>query len=158
MPSCVPEYRYALDKHSHAGRIARCMKALVKAILPLLLAAMSTSAMAEWMQVYGGETSDAYADVTTIRKKGKTVKMWDMIDLKQPQEVDGVLFQSVKSQSEYDCAKVRSRLLAVYYYALPMGTGEVVLSETKPSDWEPVLPGTRGVIMWNVVCSKTKLK
>jgi hypothetical protein len=134
------------------------MKALVKASLSLLLAAMSTGAMAEWVQVYGGETSDAYADLTTLRKKGNTVKIWDMVDLKQPQVADGILFHSVKSQSEYDCAKVRSRLLAVYYYSLPMGTGELVLSEPNPSDWEPVIPGTRGVIMWNVVCSKTKLK
>jgi len=47
------------------------MKARLKAILPLLLAAISTGAMAEWVQVYGGETSDAYADLTTLRKKGK---------------------------------------------------------------------------------------
>ena len=47
------------------------LKTLVKAILPLLLAAMSTGAMAEWVQVYWGETSDAYADLTTLRKKGK---------------------------------------------------------------------------------------
>ena len=158
MPSCIPLNRYALDKHSHAGRIARGMKAPVKAILPLLLAAMSTGVMAEWVQVYWGETSDAYADLTTLRKKGKTVKMWDMVDLKQPQVVDGVLFQSVKSQSEYDCANVRSRLLAVLGYSLPMGTGAVVLTEPNPSDWEPVIPGTQGVILWNVVCSKTKLK
>jgi hypothetical protein len=132
--------------------VNRTMK---KAILSLLLAAMSSGATAEWVQVYEGDTSDAYADLTTIRKKGNTVKMWDMVSLKHPQEVDGVSFQSVKSQSEYDCAKVLSRLLSVYSYSLPMGTGEVVISESNPSDWEPVIPGTRGVIMWNVVCSKT---
>ena len=128
------------------------------AILSLLLAAMSTSAIADWVQVYEGETSDAYAAPITIRKLGTTVTMWDLIDLKQPEMFDGLSFQSIKSLAEYDCAKVRSRLLAVYHYSLPMGTGTVVLSEPNPSDWEPVMPGTRGVIMWNVVCSKTKLK
>ncbi|MBL8414903.1 MAG: hypothetical protein JNM42_10740 [Propionivibrio sp.] len=131
------------------------LKTLVKAILPLLLAVMSTGVMAEWVQVYWGETSDAYADLTTIRKKGKTVRMWDMVDLKQPQVVDGVLFQSVKSQTEYDCGNVRSRLLTVLGYSLPMGNGVIVLTEPNPSDWEPVIPGTHGVIMWNVVCSKS---
>ena len=130
------------------------LKTLVKAILPLLLSAMITGAMAEWVQVYWGETSDAYADLSTIRKKGKTVKMWDMVDLKHPQMIDGELFQSMKSQTEYDCGNVRSRLLTVLGYSQPMGTGVVVLTEPNPSDWEPVIPGTHGVIMWNVVCSK----
>jgi hypothetical protein len=90
-----------------------------KAVLSLLLATMSTGAMAEWVQVYEGETSAAYADLTTIRKMGKTVKMWDLVDMKQPQVINGELFQSVKSQSEYDCANVRSRLLTVIGYSLP---------------------------------------
>ena len=49
-------------------------------LITLLLAVLSTSAMAEWVQVNEGDTFSAYVDPTTIRKAVNKVKMWTMQD------------------------------------------------------------------------------
>ena len=55
-----------------------------KLLLTLLLAAVSSSAMAEWVYVAKNKegTYAVYADPTTIRKAGNTVKMWGLDDHK----------------------------------------------------------------------------
>jgi hypothetical protein len=46
-----------------------------KLILILLLAVLSSSAMAEWIKVGANDNSTIYADPATIRKEGNMVKM-----------------------------------------------------------------------------------
>ena len=53
-----------------------------KAILMMLLAVVSSSAMAEWTVVNENKEFIQYADLATIRKLGNKVKMWGLNDYK----------------------------------------------------------------------------
>jgi len=79
-----------------------------KAILIMLLAVVSSSAMAEWVSLgeSGDKTLTNYADPATIRKSGNRVKMWSLYDFKTVQ----VRFRSVRLQIEYDCKEEEYRV------------------------------------------------
>ena len=49
----------------------------------MLLAVMSNSAMAGWNKVTVNEEATIYAELSSLRKSGDTVKMWDITDLKK---------------------------------------------------------------------------
>jgi len=128
-----------------------------KGVLSLLLVAMSTGVMAEWVQYDYEATFVAYADLSTIRKKGKMATMWVMITYTEPRVTAGTSQHSVKFHEEYDCAEGRSRPVATVAYSLAHGEGGVVFSDTEPSAWSPVVPGTRSELVWRIACGKAKL-
>lgn len=106
-----------------------------KATLMMLLAVMSSSAVAEWVPVVGNETvgATAYADPATIRKTGNKVKMWDLLDYKTAQGDAGMQYMSMKAQTEYDCKEEQSRPLYLSFHSENMGKGKVVDTYNNPS-------------------------
>ncbi len=80
-----------------------------KAILMILLAVVSSSAMAEWVKVSEDKLVTAYADPTTIRKLGDKVKMWALWDYSTAQEDDSKPYMSVRIQNEYNCKEETDR-------------------------------------------------
>jgi hypothetical protein len=58
-----------------------------KAIFLMLLAVMSSGAMAEWVKVGSNETDTLYIDPSTIRWADNTAKMWAMNDFKVTQRL-----------------------------------------------------------------------
>ena len=129
-----------------------------KKILMLMLAAMSTGAMAEWVFVGDWEQYRFYVDPTTIRKNGNIVKMWTMTDSRIPSVTNSKAYMSTKALEEYDCANETLRTLSLVDYEKSMGTGNVVYSTSYPSPSEPVVPGTVGERRWEIGCGKIKLK
>ena len=129
-----------------------------KAILMMLLTVVSSSAMAEWVIVAKNkeETFAIYADPTTIRKAGNTVKMWGLDDHKTTWVPDdhkttwvpddhktaieelGVL--SSRGKRVYDCEKKQWRILFLALYSENMGGGETVLTINSRNEWKPVPP------------------
>ncbi len=87
--------------------------AMKKLLLILMLAVVSSSAIAEWVEVTEGgeetETITAYADPDTIRKTGNRVKMWVLVDYKKDEEEFGIL--SARLKEEYDCKEKKQRIL-----------------------------------------------
>jgi hypothetical protein len=81
--------------------------AMRKTIFLMLLAVVSSSAAAEWVEVSKSETVTVYADPATIRKAGDMVKMWTLSDYKTPDDVH----RSRVYQHEYDCKEWQIRLL-----------------------------------------------
>jgi hypothetical protein len=79
----------------------------------LLLATVSTSAMAEWVKVGSNETDTLYVDPETIHWAGNnTAKLWALNDFKVTQRLnERKPFNSEKSEYEYDCKLAQSRLL-----------------------------------------------
>ena len=125
-----------------------------KAILMMLLAVVSSSAMAEWVEVSGDEggTFSVYANPATIRWTDHKVKMWDLYDYKTAKELAGKTFMSVESQSEYDCKEKQQRILYTTTHSENMGRGEVVSASIKPHDWEPNRPNSVGEALWRIAC------
>ena len=131
-----------------------------KLLLTLLLAIVSSSAMAEWVKVgeavwRDGSHYSVYVDPTTIRKSGNMVKMWLLYDYGTVQKHTGssMLFASVKGQSEYDCKEEQSRILYQVLFSKNMGKGKRITMRD-PDKWGPIEPNTIGVETWKFACGK----
>ncbi len=119
-----------------------------KLLLTLILAVMSSSAMAEWVEVgtndyYASIETTAYADPTSIRKVGDIVKMRSRVDYKPVEMVDGKKQKSIIakaisvewSQGEYDCKNIQFRAEISY-------------------EWTPVTPDGIDEKLWKYACGK----
>ena len=131
--------------------------AMPKAILMMLLAVVSSSASAGWVVVGVHDTSTLYADPATIRGAGNRVKMWALLDFKTTQQDstnprNGYL--SEIAQFEYNCKEQRARRLYYSWHSRHMGRGKVVSSDSDPSKWEPVLPGSGNEILREFACGR----
>jgi hypothetical protein len=112
-----------------------------KAFLILLLAVVSNSVVAEWVEVGGNETAITHADPATIRKAGNMVTMWHLPDYAKARGIEGIKpYASAKAQDEYDCKQERTRTLSISLHSANMGEGEVLGTSTDPGNWRPVLP------------------
>ena len=137
--------------------ISKTGVAMRKAILMMLLAVVSSGAMADWVQIDDNETVGitAYADPASIRQAGNRVKMWVLVDYKTAKTTaDGKTFMSVKSQNEYDCKEEKSRIFYANIHPKNMAGGEIVSVSIKPRDWEPNEPGSVGEALWKIACRR----
>lgn len=125
-----------------------------KAILTLLLAVVSSSAAAAWTAVGSSDPSTLYADPATISKAGDMVKMWDLLDFKTAQVMEGFRYMSSKTLSEYDCREERARMLYFSWHSEHMGGGQIVNTDFDPAKWEPVLPRSGVEKLWKLACGK----
>jgi hypothetical protein len=112
-----------------------------KMILILLLAVVSSNAMAEWVAVNRNKYATGYADPATIVKDGNIATMWSLVDCKTiTRFIGGSPFMSIKSQEEFDCKEKKLRTLVYTLHSGRMGEGEVVFSDSNPSKWASALP------------------
>ena len=118
----------------------------------MLLAVVSSSAAAEWIQVDFDGNVTAYADLSSIRKEGDKVKMWNLIDYKTVRA--GNPYMSIRGQSEFDCRRERMRSLFLSFYSRNMGRGHVVDSDDDPARWRRVAPGSIDDSLWQIACGK----
>lgn len=130
-----------------------------KLLLTLMLAVVSSHAMAEWVEVGTTDGYLVYADPTSIHKVGDIVKMWSMLDYKIAIEFtlslrSRIYVRSYRRQTEYDCKEEKQRILYVELLSGNMGSGETVFTAHKEDDWIPILPGTTNLIFWKYACGK----
>lgn len=126
-----------------------------KVLLVLLLAVVSSSALAEWVKVGGNGTDTLYADPTSIIKSSSMVKMRTLHDYKAAVKVAGAAaFLSSEVQEEYNCKENQSRTLFFSFHSRNMGKGKKVYSDPEPHTWEPVRLGTVREILWKFACKK----
>jgi hypothetical protein len=124
-----------------------------KTILMLALAAISTGAMAEWVELEPG----FFADSNSIRHVGDNVRITFVKDLLREKLVQGRPYLSVTSRREFDCSLKRQRALLVEFYSGQMAQGSVVADDPRGSPWVSAREG-EDIDMWNLACSKAKLK
>ena len=128
-----------------------------KAILVVLLAIMSSSAIAEWFKIDKDSRLTVYADPASRKRSGSFVKVWVMNDFKTFQVIPGTEKQylSVKMHKEYDCEGVRTQSLKLIYYSGNMGDGQAVDRISFPqANWTTVVPGTIEEFLWKLNCLK----
>ena len=129
--------------------------AIRKTILMLLLAVVSSSAMAEWVAVGSSEIDTLYVDPSTIRGADNRAKMWALNDYKVTQRVDEhEPFKSEKTEYEYDCKEQQSRLLYFTSHTGNMAEGEVVDYNIVPGEWTRFPPGSALDVLWKIACGK----
>jgi len=125
-----------------------------KAILILLLAAVSNGAAAEWVNVSTDDSgSTIYADPSTIRKVGNRVKMWVLFDYRKATLDAGDKIMSKRKHEEYDCKKKQIRLLYISKHTGRFTEGKVVyLNDIPYNKWVPVVPGSVFEDLWRYAC------
>jgi hypothetical protein len=129
---------------------------MVRFFLITLLVLISGPAYAEWVKVAENKQAGmtVYVDPDTIRRKEDVVKMWDLYDFKTVQTKVGDSFLSVRSQTQYDCAEERTRILACTWFLGNMGNSKPVLSNSDEQKWKPVEPESVRRTLWKVACIK----
>lgn len=121
----------------------------------MLLAAGSSNAAAEWVEVGGNENATTYADPATIRRAGNSVTMWHLIDYVNARAIEGAKpYMSITMQDEYDCNEERARTLSISVHTGNMGEGEVIGITTKPWYWRPVSSDTLVETLRAFACEK----
>ena len=124
-----------------------------KAILMMLLAAVSSSAKAEWVEIGTTNKSTVYADPTTIRKLGNKVKMWALWDYSTAQEGDSKPYMSVRIQNEYNCKEETDRQIYATTFSGNMAGGHTI-NRQGGKEWVPIAPRTHGEALWQFACGK----
>lgn len=125
-----------------------------KAILMMLLAVVSSSASAAWVELGSNDYSTYYADATSIRRDGDTVKMWSLLDFRKARTFENLPYMSLKAQGEYDCKREQLRVFSGTRQSENMGEGDAVSRISEPSEWSAVAPGGIGQAFWKFACEK----
>lgn len=137
------------DTGSSMGRSAMAAKRFFSC---LLLAAMSTGAIAEWVQYLETEQIVYYIDAATIRRDGNFRKVWLVQDLKQRTKYGAM---SRRFLEEFDCKKERFRLLSISVHSGPMASGETLGPTLSDQwQWEYIAPSTVTAETLKLVCDK----
>ncbi len=129
-----------------------------KFVLAMLLALVSTSAMAEWTKYSWSDQATIYVDLKSIRKNNSLVKMKYLMEFNTTQTLaDGTSVMSIVGHYEFDCNdKKRYRQLEAIVYKGSMGTGRIAGNENdSPSgEWLSMSPNTLHESLWKFGCEK----
>ena len=128
-----------------------------KMIFMMLLIAVSSNAIAEWLQIGGYGGLAIYTDPSNIIKEGNIVRMWNVYNYTVAQRgSDGKVYLSVEEQEEFDCKEKQMRNLYFSYRSGNMGEGEPVYSKSFSSDirWDPIEPNSTGEHLLKFACSQ----
>lgn len=119
------------------------------------MAAASNSVLADWNRVSGNDKVTAYADNSTIRKKGNLVKIWSLFDFKNENTMsDGGSYLSVMRETEFNCKDHVQHMLSYSIHSGNMGKGRVLDKGGDPQDWKPVSQSAIATAMMGFACSK----
>jgi hypothetical protein len=125
-----------------------------KIILVMLLAVVSRSALAEWVDAGANGTQRLYYDPATIKKTGDVVKMWHLHDYSEARDLAGKKYMSLRVLSEFDCWKNEFRIFNETYHSENMAGGDVLSTVSGPSKWQPVPRGSFNDILKKIACGK----
>ena len=124
-------------------------------LITLLLAVLSTSAMAEWLNLTPSGDRAHYINMATIRKQGNIVKIWEMLDYKSPQKgPDGAPFLSIKTLVAYDCVNVTIAFPDFTYFSGNMGGGKRISNSQYSGGWRDIDPDSMMIVVWRQLCNK----
>lgn len=108
-----------------------------------------TKVSAEWTEVVTSESGDIhYMDFSTIKKTGRSVRIWQMTDFKK-KKLKGV--QSFQSIVEHDCQENRSKNIQSIAFSGKMGKGKIIATFDEDI-WQYNPPNSVGYTLNNSSC------
>ncbi len=131
-----------------------------RVLFGILLAVISNSVIADWVQINSKDNLTTYVDPKTIEKADNIAKMWGIVDLKESRkEQDGKSFLSAKGLQEYDCKTEQTRKISLTLFSGNMGAGDVVHTYADADQWKwtPLAHGSITETMWQTACGLNKL-
>ena len=131
---------------------------MLKIALVILLTVMSESAMAhQWAhrathRDKAGHYVISYADPVIAHTTYNKGIMWDLLDYTVAHEINGKSYMSIAGETEYDCKNIQVRTLHATFHSGNMGKGKVILTDSMPGEWLPVMPSSIGESLWKTAC------
>ena len=125
-----------------------------KAIFLIALFFTSTSVIAYAPVARNDQGVEFFVDFSSIQKTGNTIRVWEKQNYPAPRIVGSDFYQSVRIYEEYDCKERKSRRLSWTVFSQKDLSGEVVLTNSKSSEWNFIAPDSVAGIVMNVVCKK----
>jgi len=96
-----------------------------------------------------------YVDRASIHRSGGVAQMWELWDFKSAHAFEGKRFLSVRNQFEYDCSRMRRRMLSTRGFAQHMGQGTIVASGDDVLPWQGIDAGSLFVDHWKAACARS---
>lgn len=127
---------------------------MCRVVLMMLLAVVSSSAMAEWKKIGGSSGNDSnYFDPISANRNGSRAQIQTLVNFMEKQRTETDWYVSAKYRTEYDCNKKQWRLLESRLYKEPMGGGEAVVKNNRSNvEWMPILSGTSTELNMGIAC------
>jgi len=125
-----------------------------KLFLILILAFVSSNAMAEWVRLDGDASSTVYSDPSRVIKNGSVVKLWSLINYKAPQVIGSGSYKSEMMQDEFNCKKEQARNIYHSFHSETMGRGNAIMPTFDVGGWMPVEPHSLTDSMMKLACGK----
>ena len=96
-----------------------------------------------------------YVDRASIHRSGSVAQMWELWDFKSAHAFEGKQFLSVRNQYEYDCTRMRRRMLSTRGFSQHMGQGAVVGSGDDVLAWQAIDANSVFVDHWKAACARS---
>ncbi|MDP1682977.1 MAG: hypothetical protein Q8L39_14545 [Burkholderiales bacterium] len=127
---------------------------LLKLVITAAILSNSTNIFAGWTKAGKTVQATIFYDAKSIQRNNGRAKMWVLTNFPKPLEIEGKHHQSSKARFEYDCSGEQSRVIGIFFYALPDGKGEVTAAESSVGEWYPIAPNSIAVPLWKAACNK----
>ena len=131
----------------------------VWSLITLLL--LGGPAYGEWVAVEKKDSlpwlQTVYIDPDLIRREGKLVTIWLLIDFDKgigPLGHGTRPFISTKTHKQFDCVDKRLQWLAYTEFTGHMGAGLAAKKDVDKGKWYPVEPASLDLAVWEVACGK----
>ena len=131
------------------------MKTTKQFALTLVLAVLSGSALAEWVEIEKFDDGmRVFVDKATARRFGDTAQVLHLVRWGEPQvEAGSPNYLSTIVRTSYDCVGKREKYLASSSYAGPMGNGAKVISdEDEVDNWYTISDSSLEDKLWKIAC------
>ena len=128
------------------------MKKITILLVIIFTFLFSTTSWGDWS--YVTESVDGrkfYYDKDRIRKRGKLLYVWVLVDYIKPSEWGDL---SSTTYVQLDCSIFRFKRLKYLTYNKSMGEGKMTTDYTPPDEWEYPKPNTSGETFYNKVCEE----
>ena len=95
-----------------------------------------------------------YFDPDTIRQEGNLATLWQLADIKWLDGAPTPRFLSAKTHKQFDCARLRYRVLEIVEYSRQMASGKSRSGYIENGNWQPVESQTVNHALWEAACRK----
>ena len=126
------------------------MKKITLLLVIIFTFLFSNTSWGDWSYVTESVLGKFYYDKDRVRKSGKYIYFWTLIDYLKPEK--GSL--SLTSYTELDCSIFRFKNLKLQTYKYSMGVGEMIGDYTPPNEWKYPQPDSVGETLYNKICEE----
>ena len=130
------------------------MKKITILLVIIFIFLFSTATWGEWIFDTKINNGKFYYDIDRIKKSGKFLYFWELIDLVNPTIEGGLSFSTFV---QLDCSNLRYKGLKLQLYSGNMGEGEELDDYTPEDEWYLPKPNTSSAILYNKICEEYQL-